>query len=320
VRWVRPSALLLLGGAVLAAWVGFHVRLRAAGTFTFSRGADLAAVRPGLLARLATLPQALRVVALALLAVALARPQSAAGADDLEVEGIDLVVTLDLSNSMEESDIVPDRLTAAKRVIDDFIARRRSDRIGLVVFGREAFTQCPPTLDHAALRSMLGELHFGVIDGRGTAIGNGLAVALNRLRHSDTQSKAIILLTDGDNNAGNLSPLQAAAFAQRLGVKVFTILVGQIDPGGATSARRRYPVNPALLEQIAAMTGGTPYLATDERALAQRFHQILEELDRSKLRERGVLYAEVFPSFLWPALGLLLVEVALSLTRWRKLP
>src|SRR5262249_17846802 len=181
--------------------------------------------------------------------------------------------------------------------------------------------------------AMLEQLHLGAIDGRGTAIGNALGVALNRLRHSDAQSKVIILLTDGDNNSGNISPLQAARFAQSLGVKVFTVLLGQNDDapapprggrdpfgGMARVPRRRYPVNPKLLEQIATMTGGTPYLAIDRRALEQRFHQILEELDKSKLRDSGTVYAEVYPRFLWPALVLVLLEAGLSLTRFRKFP
>jgi Ca-activated chloride channel family protein len=274
------------------------------------------------------LPRALRLSAIALCALALARPQTTSPDKDVDVEGIDIVITLDLSNSMEENDVSPNRLDAAKQVIDDFIRRRHNDRIGLVVFGRDAYTQCPLTLDYSALRSMLAGIHLGVVDGRGTAIGNALGVALNRLRHSDALSKVIILLTDGDNNAGNLSPLQSARFAQSLGVKVFTVLVGQNEDGPTTDStgmplrmpRRRYPVNPKLLEQIAAMTGGSPYLATDRAALEQRFHQILEQLDKSKLQDRGTVYAEVFPRFLWPAFVLVLIEGLLSLTRFRKFP
>src|SRR5262249_26972515 len=263
-----------------------------------------------------------RLSAVGLCVFALARPQTTSPDKDVEVEGIDIVIALDLSNSMEETDVVPNRIEAAKQVIDDFVKRRRNDRIGLVVFGREAFTHCPLTLDYSALRQMISELHLGVVDGRGTAIGNALGVALNRLRRSDAQSKVVILLTDGDNNAGNISPLQAARFAQSLGVRVFTVLVGQNDdspepPALARIPHRRYPVNPKLLEQIATMTGGTPYLATDRVALEQRFHQILEELDKSKLRDRGTVTAEVFPRFVWPAFFLLLAEAALSLTRFR---
>jgi Ca-activated chloride channel family protein len=327
-RFGRPWVLLLLSGAGLAGWALFGLERRRAGTFTFSRGVDLARARRGLFDRLIALPRALRLSAVALCALALARPQTTSPDREVEVEGIDIVLALDMSNSMEEADVAPNRIEAAKQVIDDFIKRRHNDRIGLVVFGREAFTHCPLTLDYAALRSMLEQLHIGSVDGRGTAIGNALGVALNRLRRSDAQSRVVILLTDGDNNSGNISPLQAARFAQTLGVKVFTVLVGQnedaprVDPTGGMMrlARRRYPVNPKLLEQIATMTGGTPYLATDRPALEQRFHQILEELDKSKLKDTGTVYAEVFPRFLWPALILALAEAALSLTRFRKFP
>ena len=323
----RRGALVLLGGAALAAWVLFHVERRRAGTMLFSRVADLRAVQPGWRQRVIKLPKALRVVALALVALALARPQSTLGEDELELEGIDIVLVLDLSSSMEETDLQPDRLAAAKLVIDRFLQRRRSDRIGMVVFGKDAYTVAPLTTDYSALRRMVSDLKLGQIDGHGTAIGQGLAVALNRLRRSDAQSKVVILVTDGDNNAGNIAPLQAAAFADKLGVKVFTILVGDHAPASTSQlttaagrARRRYPVNPKLLEAIAAQTGGAPYLATDTPALERRFHQILEELDRSKYRERAKVHAELFPRLLWPAAVLLLSELVLVLTWWRKLP
>jgi Ca-activated chloride channel family protein len=266
----------------------------------------------------------LRLLVVVLVGGALARPQSAHRDDNIELDGIDMVVTLDLSGSMEETDLVPNRLEAAKAVIEAFVKRRPSDRIGLVVFGREAYTYVPPTLDHGTFLRMLGELHLGLIDGQGTAIGNGLGVALARLRRSDARSRVVILLTDGDNNAGNISPLQAAGFAQKLGINVYTILAGDNDssdiPAAPGAARRRYPVNPKLLEQIAAMTGGSPYLATDNRALAQNFQDILEDLEKSRMRDRGVLYAELYPFLLWPAFLVLLLEIALRLSRWRRLP
>jgi len=226
---------------------------------------------------------------------------------------------------MEETDLVPNRLEAAKAVIHDFVRRRSSDRIGLVIFGRDAYTYVPLTLDHGTYLRMLAELHLGLIDGKGTAIGNGLGVALARLRRSETKSKVIILLTDGDSNAGNISPLQAAGFAQKLGVRIYTVLAGDNDgseasPPAAGGARNRYPVNPKLLEQIATMTSGTPYLATDSRALAKRFQQILEELEKSRISDRGILYAELYDDFLWPAFALALLEIALRLTRLRRLP
>jgi Ca-activated chloride channel family protein len=274
----------------------------------------------------------LRLATVALVGLALARPQTSRVDDDLELEGIDIVIALDVSGSMEETDLIPNRLDAAKAVIEDFVRRRRSDRIGLVVFAREAYTHIPLTLDHQTFLRMLGELHVGIIDGRGTAIGNGIGVALNRLRRSDARSKVIIVLTDGDNNAGNIAPLQAAGYAQKLGVKIHTILAGNNDPEAAAAAaaqtprgllqqpRPRYSANPQLLEQIASMTGGTPYLATDSQALAERFQKILEDLEKSRIKDRGILYAELYQRFLLGAFVLLLLEMTLRLTRFRRLP
>jgi Ca-activated chloride channel family protein len=311
-----------------AAVMLFHERTRRAGALIFSRVDDVVRSGRSLGARLASLPAVLRVLALILVVAAAVGPQSTA-ADKVDVEGIDIVIALDMSNSMEEADMAPDRLSAAKRVIDDFIYRRRQsklnrgDRIGMVVFGREAYTYCPLTFDHDVLRGLVRDLRIGFVDGRGTAIGNALGVALNRLRASDAKSKVIILLTDGDNNAGNISPQQAARFARTLGVRIYTILMGQNEDapfGQRFPLARRYPVNPKLLEEIATTTGGNPYLATDAAALESRFHHILSELDRSKLKEASLAHTPLFPPFLFAALGLLGLEVVLSLTRFRKLP
>jgi Ca-activated chloride channel family protein len=222
---------------------------------------------------------------------------------------------------MEERDLQPNRLDAAKAVIQSFVLQRPSDRIGLVVFGREAYTHVPLTLDHGTLLRMLAELRLGIVDGRGTAIGNGIGVALNRLRHSDAKSKVIIVLTDGENNAGNIAPEQAARYAQTMKVKVYTILAGDNDPEAqGAQPGQHHPVNPKLLEQIASMTGGTPYLATDTAALKERFHKILEDLEKSRLHDRGVLYSELYRRFVLAALALLVAELALRLTRLRRLP
>ena len=240
--------------------------------------------------------------------------------DDLELEGIDIVIALDLSGSMTETDLVPNRMEAAKMVIQDFVRRRPSERIGLVIFGREAFTDIPLTLDHGTFLRMLADLHVGIIDGRATAIGNGIGVALNRLRKSEAKSKVIIVLTDGENNAGNIAPEQAARYAQTLGVKIYTVLAGTSDGEAGAPGRQRQPVNPKLIEGIASMTGGTPYLATDTRALAERFQKILEELQKSRIHDRGTLYKELYRRFLLAAFALLLLEMALRLTRFQRIP
>jgi Ca-activated chloride channel family protein len=331
-RFAHPAALALIPLAVaLVLWAGLRRGPARRGLFAYSRAGELAAQRGGLVARLRDLPLVLRLASVVLVGVALARPQSSRAANDIELEGIDIVIALDLSGSMTETDLQPNRLEAAKMVIRDFVQRRPTDRIGLVVFGREAYPHIPLTLDHGTFLRMLAELQIGIIDGNATAIGNGIGVALNRLRHSDARSKVMIVLTDGDNNAGNISPIQAAGYAQTMGVKIYTILAGDNDPEANASdqtrmpgllrgRRERQPVNPKLLEEIASMTGGTPYLATDTRALADKFQKILEDLDKSRIKDRGVLYAELYQRFLLVAFGLLLLELALRLTRLRRLP
>jgi Ca-activated chloride channel family protein len=325
-RFAHPGALALIPISVaLVLWAGLYRGPARRGVFAYSRTGELRAQKRGFVAHLAELPIVLRVAAVVLAGVALARPQSTRVADDLEIEGIDIVIALDVSGSMQETDLQPNRLDAAKMVIQDFVRRRPSDRIGLVVFGREAYTHVPLTLDHGTFLRMLAELRLGIIDGNGTAIGNGIGVALNRLRHSDARSKVIIVLTDGENNSGNIAPEQAARFAQTMKVKVYTILAGDNDPeaaqgGSEPGMGRRHPVNPKLLEQIAGMTGGTPYLATDTNALAERFQKILEDLEKSRLHDRGVLYAELYRRFLFVAFALLVLETALRLTRLRRLP
>jgi Ca-activated chloride channel family protein len=294
----------------------------------------------GLRVWLRDLPGVLRGVGFALLVLALARPLNAVVPTSSEEEGIDLVMVLDLSGSMRAvienfpedlARLAPDRepglratrLDAAKATIRDFVSRRKTDRIGVVVFGKAAYVLSPPTLDYQLLDTLVSRLRLDLIDPSRTAIGDALGVAMARLRRSQAASKAVILLTDGDNNAGNISPLEAAAIAKKLGVKIYTILAGAGTVEGADqNAPRgeRYPVNPQLLEQIATETGGTPYLATDTSALARRFEDILEDLEKSTISDRGVLYAELYPRFLWPAFGLLLLELALRLTRFRRLP
>lgn len=321
-RFAHPFALALIPPAVaLCAWAGLVRAPGRRGLFVYSRAAELSAQPAGLVARLRDLPTVLRLATVVLVGVALARPQSTRVTEDLELEGIDIVIALDLSGSMQETDLVPNRLEAAKMVIQDFVRHRPSDRIGLVIFGREAFTDIPLTLDHGTFLRMLGELHLGIIDGRSTAIGNGIGVALNRLRKSDAKSKVIIVLTDGENNAGNISPEQAARYAQQLGVKIYTVLAGN-DDGEAAAARGqpRQPVNPKLLEEIASMTGGTPYLATDTRALAERFQKILEDLQKSRISDRGTLYLELYRRFLLAAFALLVLEIGLRLTRFQRIP
>jgi Ca-activated chloride channel family protein len=326
-RLDRPFALLLLGALPLAYWVTFRLRARRRARLGFGSTAVLTRVRPGLVARLSQLPAALRLVALGLIVIALARPQTQPRGGTVELEGIDVMLALDLSGSMKARDLRPNRLEAAKRVIDAFIARRQSDRIGLVVFGKEAFTQCPLTLDYSVLRTMLAGLQLGMIDGSATAIGNAVALSLARLRKSDAKSRVIILLTDGESNSGNVAPKEAARYARALKVKVFTVLMGPSTDEPVAPRRDFFgrtqvasPTNPELLRHIARETGGQAYNATDRRALEQNFEQILDELEKSSRRDVGAVFTDAHLPFVIWALALIALAATLRLTRMREFP
>lgn len=330
-RFQLPWMLSIVAFVLWAAWRTLFSGSVHRATMPYSNVASLQQFRRGFWARLAAVPQVLRIVALLLIAVALARPQTRDRGAEMEVEGIDIVIALDMSGSMNEVDLAPNRLEAAKRVIDEFIARRKSDKIGLVVFGREAYTHCPLTLDYSALRGMLKELRLDLIDGSGTAIGNALGVSLARLRQSDAKSRVIILITDGENNSGNVTPEQATRYAQAMKVKTFTILVG--DNSGKpvvvgrdlfgrpiTRDKPSYQVNPELLKNIASQTGGKAFLATDSDALAQNFQQILDELDRTSRKDVAAVFNDAFRALIVAAALLLLLEQLLRLTRLRQFP
>jgi Ca-activated chloride channel homolog len=272
----------------------------------------------------------LKAAAIALLALALARPQDANDRQESETRGIDIVLTLDVSGSMKADALEPNRLEAAKSVTRDFISRRRNDRIGAVIFAQNAFTLCPLTLDYSILSQMIADLSLGVIDDKATAIGNAVGVAINRLRKSDAKSKAIILLTDGSSNAGNISPEQATSFAKTLGIKIYTVLVGQKDVSKVASgfdffkqqlfATQSTPVNPELLKRMSTQTGGAFFEATDTRSLVSSFHAILDALERSRIADRGVIWGEEFPRYLWPALILAALDLLLGLFVLRRTP
>ncbi|MGB5701636.1 MAG: VWA domain-containing protein, partial [Polyangiales bacterium] len=248
--------------------------------------------------------------------------------DTAEVSGIEIILTLDMSGSMEAADIRPTRFRATKSVVREFIDRRPNDRIGAVVFGRDAYTLLPLTTDREALRTALRGLKLDQIDGRGTAIGNAVGVSLNRLKRSQAKSKVIILLTDGESNAGNVSPSQAAELASTMGVKIYPILMGMNDSapvqqgtglfGRAIFGTANYPVNPDLLDQMATETGGEFFLVSDRAALEQSFHQILDALEKTDIEDAGRMYTELFPAFVGPALLFLAIEllVLLWLRRW----
>lgn len=282
-------------------------------TMKFSRARTLGRLRGGFMARLAHLPDGLRVAAAVLFVVCLTRPQATRGSDRIRHEGIDVVLVLDLSESMETPDIPPTRLHAAKAVVDDFIARRPRDRISLVAFGSSVSTLAPLTMDHGVLRQLVARLRIGVIDGQHTAIGDGLGVALNRLDDSEADSQVVVLLTDGLNNWGKNDPDSVAAEAAERGVKVFTVLMGRDLQG------RDGSVDAGQLERIASVTGGFSYTAVDQDELKGSFQDLLDKLDRSEI-EGNVVRPERFEWFLWPAFLLLLLDVGLRTTRLRRFP
>lgn len=271
---------------------------------------------------------ALRLLALGLIIVALARPQSSSSWSEDRVEGIDIMLTMDISTSMLAMDFQPNRVEAAKEVAMRFIANRPNDNIGLVVFAGESFTACPLTQDHATLINRLREMTPGMIEDQ-TAIGSGLATAISRLKDSKTKSKVIILLTDGANNTGNISPKMAADLAKTFGISIYTIGVGS----GAGEAP--YPIQTALgvvvrnmpvdldeptMRQIADVSGGAYFRATDNESLLAIYKKI-DQLEKTKLSTRNyhTTYEEFFVFVLAAAL-LLLLEFVLRSTVLRTNP
>lgn len=274
-------------------------------------------------------PFALRMVALSLLVVAMARPQSAEHHTNTTTEGIDIVLAVDVSTSMLARDFVPDRLSVAKSVASDFIADRYGDRIGIVVFAGESYTQSPLTTDTNSLLSMLARITSGVIDD-GTAIGNGLATSINRLRESDAKSKVVILLTDGVNNYGEISPLTAAQIAKDLGIKVYTIGIGQqgMAPYPVFDERGRVvdvvnlkvEIDENVLRQIAELTGGEYFRATNEQTLKAVYDKI-NTLEKSivEVENRTTLYEEYLVFVLW-ALAALIAEFIINRIVLKRIP
>jgi Ca-activated chloride channel family protein len=329
-RFERPWAALLIPSALLVLVARGYVQRYASPRLLVSRGPDLARGRRGFRIWAKDSTTGMRVTAVALVAFALMGPQSIHARDRAELEGIDIVLTLDASLSMQAADIQPNRFLATQAVVDNFVQRRPNDRMGAVIFGRDAYTLLPLTTDKDALRTMIAELELGMIDGRGTAIGNAVATALNRLRESEAESKVVILLTDGDSNSGNVSPDQAAEFASVMGVKVFTILMGQSDEarvqrGTGFGGRPifdvgNFPVNPELLRHMAEQTGGEYFHVADRQGLERSFHAILDTLEKSELEDLGRVYGELFPAFLWPAFLLLAFELIAGVLIFRRWP
>ncbi len=295
--------------------------------FRYSNVAASKGAEATIKSKLIHLPFILRMLVVALLIVVLARPQSSSSWQDVTTEGIDIVMALDISGSMQAEDFKPNRLEAAKKVAKNFIGNRPNDRLGLVVFAGESFTQCPLTTDHSVILNLFNDVKSGMLED-GTAIGMGLATSVKRLKDSEAISKVVILLTDGENNAGSIAPATAAEIAKEFGVRVYTIGVGTrgmapmpfTDPFGRTVYQDvEVKINEELLTRIADMTDGKYFRATDNASLEEVYKEI-DELERSKIdvteyRKRK----EEFLPFAIAALLLLACEVLLKQTILRSI-
>lgn len=277
--------------------------------------------------RLRHLPFILRCLAVGLLIIALARPQSFSSGENIYTEGIDIAMVLDISGSMLAEDFKPNRLEAAKNVIDAFVQGRTSDRIGLVIFSREAFTQCPLTVDYSVLRNLLKDIKSGMIED-GTAIGNAIANGVNRLKDSEVKSKVIILLTDGINNAGEVNPVSAAQIAKTFGIRIYTIGVGTRGEAPypvQTPFGLRYQMVPVeidenVLKEVASTTDGQYFRATNNKTLGQIYSEI-DKMEKTRVEVTSYRNAkELFYSWLLGGFALIFMEVGLSRTLFRRLP
>lgn len=328
---VPPIVIFLLGGLLIAAMIIWYLvgRRKQTSAIRFSDVSIVSRVARTGRHRFRVLLPVLRLLAITFLIVAFARPRSGTEVRDVTSEGVDIMLCLDVSSSMQAEDFKPhNRLYVAKEEIKRFIQRRVNDRIGLVVFARSAFTQCPLTVDYGVLISFVDQVTFGVVED-GTAIGMGLANAINRLRESPAKSKVIVLLTDGDNNSGEIDPQTAAELATAFDIKVYTIAAGK--PGNAMFPvqdpifGKRYVYQPTeideeTLKEIAAISGGKYFRARSGEELEQIYAQI-DALEKTEIKVSShVQYRELFQGFTIAGLCLLVLEALLGQTWLRKLP
>ncbi|MBZ0198315.1 MAG: VWA domain-containing protein [Ignavibacteriaceae bacterium] len=311
---------------LMAVWYWIKKR-KSHASITYSSVGTFKDLSPTIRERLRFFPDLLRLLAIGLFIVALARPQTFSSGENVYTEGIDIAMVLDISGSMLAEDLKPNRLEAAKNVMDEFISARTSDRIGLVVFARDAFTQCPLTIDYSVLRNLLSQIKSGMIED-GTAIGNAIANGVNRLKDSNAKSKVVILLTDGVNNAGEVDPVSAAEIAKTFGVRIYTIGVGTRGEAPypvATPFGTRYQMIPVeidenILKEIANTTGGKYFRATNNTALVNIYKEI-DSMEKAKVEITSYRNAaEMFYGWLGAGLLLILLEFGLNKTVLRKLP
>ena len=273
------------------------------------------------------LPFVFRMLAIAMIIVAIARPRSSESFEKTDTEGIDIVLTLDVSTSMLARDFTPDRINAAKDIAIEFISQRPNDRMGIVVFAGESFTQCPLTTDRATLINLMKDIETGLIED-GTAIGNGLATAVARLKDSKAKSRVIILLTDGVNNRGEISPLTASEIAKTFGIRVYTIGVGAMGmapypvmtPFGVDIQQVEVQIDEPLLQKIAEDTGGKYFRATDNTKLLEIYGEI-NKMEKNRVTvDSFPVYKELFMQYALIALCALLLEIIFRMFVIRRLP
>jgi Ca-activated chloride channel family protein len=273
------------------------------------------------------IPFVLRIFALSMVIVAIARPRSSQEMERVDTEGIDIILAMDVSTSMLARDLTPDRINASKDIAIEFIAQRPTDRMGIVVFAGESFTQCPLTTDRATLINLMKEVQTDIIED-GTAIGNGLATAVARMKDSDAKSRVVILLTDGVNNRGEISPQMAAEIAKTYGVRVYTIGVGKegmapypvMTPWGVEIQNVQVEIDEALLSEIAESTGGRYFRATDNTKLAEIYSEINKMEKARTTVDSFPVYKELFGAYALLALLALMLELLLNWFVIRRLP
>ena len=325
--FLNPKYLYLLLLLIpLIAWYVYRLS-KAQASFKLASTNAFKGVKPGFRVYMRHLPFLLRVVSIALIIIVIARPQSVNSWEETETQGIDIILALDVSGSMLSQDLQPDRLQAAKKVASEFVTDRSNDNIGLVVFAGESFTQCPLTTDHKVLLNLLNEIEFGIIED-GTAIGLGLATSVNRLRESESDSRVVILLTDGTNNSGQIAPLTAADLARSYGIRVYTVGVGTTGmaptpvqtPFGIRMQNMPVDIDEKTLTDIAVMTGGQYFRAQDTEGLRQVYEEI-DEMEKYLISVQNVTQRkEVFLPFALLALALILIELLLRRTWLRNIP
>ena len=330
-RFQNPEWLVLLVLIPVLIYRYIHSERRKSGRIRFSNLATFKRIGPSWSLTFRHSLIVFRCLGLILLIIALGRPQSGREGREILSQGIDIVLAIDVSTSMKANDLANQRKTrleVCKEVVGEFVKGRSNDRLGLVVFAGESYTQCPLTLDYDVYLNFLGGVEFAEEDWDGTAIGLGIVTAVNRLRDSEAKSKVVILLTDGKNNRGEVDPLTAAKAAKAVGIRIYTIGAGSegtiMQEVDGIFGKRYVPVKVEIdeetLKQVASETGGQYFRATSEEKL-EAIYEAIGKMETTEVKTRDYVdYQEIFSRFLWPGLIFLGLEVLLANTRFRRLP